>query len=321
MGPHNPPAVVLEDLRIDSARLRVRVPGSTSNLGPGFDCLGLALSIWLEVEVLGETHAPTRFETLEDEAQEWPRGADNLVLRGFQRAWRELGGGERSFALRARSAIPVGRGIGSSGAAIAAGLLLGGALAPRTVGREQLLTWALDIEGHPDNVTVALVGGCSISVPRDGGPPIRVAITPHPSLGFALAWPRTRLETPVARGVLPAQVPFADAVENARRLALLRAGLERGDPELLALGGEDRLHVPYRLPLIAGAREALDSARECGAWLATISGAGSGLIALGERSRMRSIAEAMCRELTLKQREASAQLVEPVFEPPRPEPA
>src|SRR6185369_11065728 len=124
-------------------------------------------------------------------------------------------------------------------------------------------------------------GGCTLSVPLPNGRVKVVRQKLHPDLGFALAWPSKGLATPAARKALPANVPFGDAVENPRRLALLLEGLRTADPELLALGVEDRLHVPYRLPLIAGAKEALEAARASGAWLATISGSGSGLFAIG----------------------------------------
>src|SRR5205085_286756 len=119
-----------------------------------------------------------------------------------------------------------------------------------------------------------------------------------------------------ARGVLPRTVPFADAVENPRRLALLLEGLRRADPELLALGGEDRLHVRHRLPLIPGGAEALAAARESGAWLATISGSGSALVALGPRARREAIAEALRVELARADGEAHARVVEPVHGTP-----
>lgn len=275
----------------------VRVACSTSNLGPGFDMLGLALSLQLSVRARPAAGAAHEFARTGGEARAWPRGGDDLLVRAFERAWRELGGGARRFAFEVDSQIPVGRGLGSSGAAIAAGLLLAAALAPRATTREQLLGWGLELEGHPDNVTAALLGGCTIGVPRGSGPPVVVRVRVHPALGFALAWPAARLETRFARSLLPKSVPLADAVENARSLALLIAGLESGDPELLYLGGRDRLHVPFRLPHIEGGAAALEAARAAGAWLATISGSGSALFAIQARERSEAVARAMAEPL------------------------
>ncbi len=299
---------------------RVRIACSTSNLGPGFDLAGLALDLFLDAraERIERGGAP-RFEwgELSGRAAGWPRERDKLAL-AFERAWRELGEPDARFRVHAHSEIPVGRGLGSSGAATAAGLLLAAVLAPRPISREALLGFGLELEGHPDNITPALFGGLTFSVPREFGPPVFVHGRISPALGFATAWPASEFETRVARGLLPKSVPFADAVENPRRLALLIAGLERGDPELLALGGEDRLHVPYRLDAIPGAREGLAAAREAGAWLATISGAGSALFAIGARERASSIADAMRAALVATTGDGEARALEVVGEAPRP---
>ncbi len=287
------PTAMLEQLSFPIDRpLAVSVAASTSNLGPGFDLAGLALDLRLEVRVRRD-RGELALGELTGEAASWPRDRSNKLLAAFEHAQKELGGDARGFRFEVRSAIPVGRGLGSSGAARAAGLLLGAALAPRSTSRRQLLAWGLELEGHPDNITAALFGGCTLCVPRSFGPPIFVHAKLHESLGFAIAWPNSPFETERARSLLPSHVPFADAVENPRRLALLIAGLERGDPELLALGGEDRLHVPHRIDHIRGGRAVLDAAREAGAWLATISGAGSAMFAIGHRERASSIAAAM----------------------------
>jgi homoserine kinase len=118
----------------------------------------------------------------------------------------------------------------------------------------------VELEGHPDNVVASLRGGATLAVPQEGAPPLVLDLDVHPTLGWAVAWPRAPLPTPLARRALPAEVPFADAVENPRRLALLLRGLATGDPELVAAGVQDRLHERYRLPLVPGAAEALAAA-------------------------------------------------------------
>lgn len=292
----------------------VRVPGSTSNLGPGFDFLGLALSLYLEVEVLGPSAgAAPEWAEREGEAAGWPATGE-LVVRALEHAAKALGG-PSGVRLRARSEIPLGRGLGSSGAAVAAGLLLGAELAGGAA-LGTLVDWGTALEGHPDNATASLVGGCTLGVPVAGRVHV-VRQEVHREIGVCVAWPATPLATERARAALPPSVPFADAVENPRRLALLLEGLRRADPELLALGGEDRLHARFRVPLVPGAAEALAAARGLGAWLATISGAGSGLVALGPRGAVGAIAEAMRAELERADGPAVGRVVEPVREPPR----
>jgi homoserine kinase len=300
--------------------LAVRVPASTSNLGPGFDCLGLALSLWLEVRVRGPIGGPR--STIERRGSLVEVDEPDLVLVAFERAARETGGVVAgALAFEADSEIPVGRGFGSSGAAIAAGLLLANALAARPLAARELLRLGIELEGHPDNVTASLLGGCTLCHPSPSGLGPAVLRPPvHPSLGFALAWPAFALATERARSALPPSYPLADARENARRLPFLLAGLASGDLELLAIGIEDRLHVAHRLPLIPGAERALDAAREAGAFAATISGAGSGLVALGPRERIEPVARAMEHALGGAHGPGASRVVEPVHGEPRVEP-
>lgn len=290
----------------------VRVPASTSNLGPGFDFLGLALSIHLEAALVDDARGyEHEFRSRGGTTESWPAATENVFLRAFDLACERLGVPARARAFSVRSEIPIARGYGSSGAAVAAGLKLAAALARAPADLDDLLAWGLEIEGHPDNSSAALIGGCTLSVPLPNGRVKVVRQELHSDLGFALAWPSKGLATPAARKALPSTVPFRDAVENPRRLALLLEGLRTADPELLALGSEDRLHVPYRLPLIPGAREALEAARRNGAWLATISGSGSGLFAIGPRARRQAIVDAMVAALRERDPEAEGRIAEP----------
>jgi len=302
--------------------LRLRVPGSTSNLGPGFDLLGLTVSLFLDVRLTSVDPGANEHELVRRDPgtnEHEPAPEHELLVRAFDHAADELGV-EGCYHFDMSCGIPVGRGFGSSGAAVAAGLLLARALCdhPQEVARDQLLGWGIELEGHPDNVTASLFGGCTLCHPDpDGGAPAHISNAIAPSIGFALAWPTTPLSTAQARDALPRTVDFSDAVENPRRLALLLEGLRTGDARLLALGGEDRLHVAHRLPLIPGATQALAAARSAGAWLATISGAGSGLVALGERGRIGEIAEAMALALRAQTGAGEARVVDPVVEAPR----
>ncbi len=271
------------------------VPASTSNLGPGFDFLGLAVSLFLRVRVQGEAEDGTnRIERRGGTASTWPADprADKL-LRAFARGCASFGVEKRALRFDVDSEIPLARGLGSSGAAIAAGLLCAAALAQRDVSVDEMCALGTEMEGHPDNVCAALVGGCTLSVPLGDGR-VRVVRQPlHASLGYAVAWPDTTTATSVARAALPKDVPLADAVENPRRLALLLEGLRTGDPELLKLGVEDRLHVRWRLPLVRNGAAGIAAAYAAGAWLATISGSGSALFAIGPHAGMERAARAM----------------------------
>lgn len=280
--------------------LHLDVPASTSNLGPGFDFLGLTLGLWLRVRaVRALERAPGAHRLRWAEGGE-DRGEDDLVLRAIRAGEARRGTGRPAMDIELSSEIPVGRGFGSSGAAVAAGLLLEAAAAgdhDALESRERtLLPDALGLEGHPDNAAASLLGGCTLGVPHESG--LAVVRQPvHPALGFAVAWPESPLYTEEARRVLPAEVPFADAVENPRRLALLLEGLRTGDPTLLALGSADRLHERFRRALIPGSDRACADAIEAGAATACLSGAGSGLVALGPVERMTAVAEALARPL------------------------
>lgn len=308
---------MFEGLTVPEGRtVRVRVPASTSNLGPGFDVLGLALDLKLEVAVSPRAEGHL-VEVSGPSESEWPARED-LLVAAFDRVLKAFGGIGSGRRFEVRSEIPIGRGIGSSGAAVAAGLMLGAALAPREVARRDLMSLGLALEGHPDNVAPALFGGCVIAVPRIGSSPRIVQLEVHEELAFCLAWPASQLSTRVARELLPEKVPFADAVANPRYLALLIEGLRSGDPELIALGSEDRLHVRHRLPHVPGGAAALDAARESGAYCATISGSGSALFAIGSAGDASAIAGAMESELRRADGQAWSRVVRRVVEAPMP---
>lgn len=292
---------------------RVRVPASTSNLGSGFDCLGLALDRYLtaEYEPAGGALRVERSGTL----TALRCGVNNdLLVRAFRARLARFGKGCPGGVIRMDSEIPVSRGLGSSGAAVVAGVALADAVLGRVAepagvlgggwlepaegsaagsSADEWLEEALVFEGHPDNVAPCIYGGL-IGVAREEGFPARVMRLPlSAELGFAYAAPPTFVSTGAARSILPAKVDFGVAVRGIGRLTALLRGLESGDPELLRVGFMDELHVPYRLELIPGAEQVFAAALEAGAAAITISGSGSGLIAVAEAAKTGEVAEAM----------------------------
>jgi homoserine kinase len=236
--------------------VRVQVPGSTANLGPGFDVLAAALGLLLTIEV--EETGTFRFLT----DLHLRRDRENLIVRAFERLLPA-----DSFEFRVSSTIPLSGGMGSSAAGVVAGLLAadhlsGGAAA-------DVLSLATEIEGHPDNVAASLLGGLVIC----DGPKVRRIEMP-PELEGVLLIPHRPVRTSAARDALPEVVPLADAVHNLAQIAKLTAGLTTSDWGLIAAGLGDSLHQPYRAHLYPRSAEVIAKAADHGALGATISGAG-----------------------------------------------
>jgi homoserine kinase len=254
------------------SRVQIRVPASTSNLGPGFDCLGLALQLFNTVTI-------SRFM----EAK-FPHGMiAETASAFFQRA---AGGKIAPFGFEAKveGAIPISRGLGSS-VTVRLGVLMGLAELVKDsfpVTREQILALLIELEGHPDNAVPSFFGGFAVCAHAtddgaDGFAYTRVAVKPE--LSFVTLIPDLRLSTEVSRGLLPKEVPFRHAVENAQRTARIAAAFCTGDYASLRGMFIDHLHQPFREALIPGFTAILDAARDTGALGSFLSGAGSSLMA------------------------------------------
>ena len=263
--------------------MRVRVPGSTSNLGAGFDTIGLAVSRYLIAEYLPAD------QPLVIERRGTLAALDGMPeeLDLFAQAMRSIAP-SLNGTLILDSQIPVGRGLGSSAAAVVGGLQLGAAVAGSPLDADAVLRAARRWESHLDNVAPCLLGGL-VAVTDSHAFPLQLA----PSIAFAYAAPGIPLSTSKARAALPGSVPHAEAAHALGHLAALIRGLETGDVELLQLGFTDRLHVPYRLPLIPGGAEVREAGLGAGAWGVTVSGAGSGLLAVTPPEKSASVADAM----------------------------
>ena len=274
--------------------IEVLAPATTANLGPGFDCLGMALDLWNRLEVLpagGPPEGNARVEISGEGAHELATDASNLTFRSMQFLFDEAGIAMPPLRLRCHNAIPLSRGMGSSAAAIAGGLAAANALCANPYSGNELLEMAATIEGHPDNVAAAVLGGLQLVV--SDGPQLYTAPIPVPEdVQAVLLIPESRIATADARAVLPVQVSMADAVFNMGRVALLVAGMALDRPQYLDVATQDRLHQPYRQPLFPAIKVIFAAARDAGALGVFLSGSGSTVLAL-TRGREMTVAYEM----------------------------
>ena len=256
-------------------RIKVCPPASVANLGSGFDTMGIALALFNTVEM-------EEWDTIEVSCTDGSRpveGEKNLIWRTVREVYRRCGRTLPGLRLVQASPIPQARGLGSSSACIAAGVVGGNRLLGCPLSAQQQLDLATELEGHPDNVVPAMLGGFVTSAVEDG----RVYAVKKPvsdGLRFCAFVPDFELLTEKARAALPAQIPHRDAVYNVSRAALMAAAFCEGRPELLRVGAQDRLHQPYRLPLIPGAEQVIGIAAAQGALAGFISGAGPTIMAV-----------------------------------------
>jgi homoserine kinase len=258
-------------------RVHVSVPATSANLGPGFDALGLALTLHNEV-VLSESEG-VRVAIEGEGAAGLPRTADNVVARGVKLAYEAAGRPFRGCALECTNRVPAARGLGSSAAAWVGGLVAGNALLGSPLTNDALLALAARAEGHPDNAAAAIFGGLTVSC-VSGSTVTAVSLPVPVGLRWVALIPEVTNATAEARAVLPASVPHGDAVFNVQRVALLLAGLWAGRPAALGVALEDRLHQPYRLKLFPWMPDVVRAARAAGALGCVLSGAGPSLLAV-----------------------------------------
>lgn len=261
--------------------IHIKVPATTANMGPGFDCIGMALKLYnnLWVEESNETLV---VENRRNDVN-IPLGRSNLIYRSMISFYKELGIKKRlpGIKLIQDDAIPITRGLGSSAACIVSGLLAANEISGTNLKREQLCELAAKIEGHPDNSTPAIVGGVVIGAMENGKLEyVRLAPEKFMELRFAVMIPDFPLSTKKAREVLPGSVSMADAVFNISRAALMTAALFNGDFSKLSVAMDDRLHQPYRMDMVPGMEQIFVSARKCGAKGVFLSGAGPTIIAV-----------------------------------------
>ena len=260
--------------------VKVRVPGTSANCGPGFDCLGVACTIYNELELTLLEEERLDIEITGDGAENIPVDERNIVWRSIQKLLERAGKAQeyKGAVIRMNNGVPLSRGLGSSATAIVGGLKAANECLGNPFTNRDLLQMATEIEGHPDNVAPAIFGGFTISIVRNGKPEC-FSLMPKLPVKLVVTVPDFFLPTKAARAVLPAEVPMKDAVFNIGRAAMLTAALCKGNKSFLRSVFDDALHQPYRAKLIPGMYDVFKAARAAGALGASMSGDGPCLIA------------------------------------------
>ena len=254
----------------------IKVPATSANMGPGFDCLGIALDIWNTIEVdVGQSG----FEILGEGADDLPRDDSNLVHRSISLALNAAGESVPKLRITCRNDIPLARGLGSSSAAAVGGLMAGNVLCGEPLPHGRLLELAAEIEGHPDNAAAALGGGCQIVV-REDSELVSASVPVPDGLQAVVYIPETPMPTEQARQVLPTHIDLADAVYNIGRAAMLVSAFSTGELKRLTVATGDRLHQPARQTIFPAMKNIIRAAIDAGALGVFLSGAGSSVLAL-----------------------------------------
>ncbi len=260
-----------------SKLIEVRVPASTSNLGPGFDTVGLAVQLYNtfifkpsdDLLITIEGHGAEEIET----------GPDNRTYRSFAAVFDSFGADVSPVHIHHHNDIPLARGLGGSATAVLAGVMAAYAFLGEKPSMDEILAQSTKIENHPDNLTPSLVGGLTVSIMKPGRI-VYLKVPVSPQLVSVVYIPDVPMLTGQARQVLPKQVPLNDVVFNLQALAMFVAAMATGSLDKLAMAMEDRLHQPYRVSLLPGMKSLFKAALDAGACGVALSGAGSGIFAL-----------------------------------------
>jgi len=260
-------------------KVALRIPATTANCGPGFDTFGIACTLYNDItcDRLPDNE-PSRVEITGEGAGRLPTDRENIALQAFERLCAAANQPVPSVRMHWHNRIPLSSGLGSSATAIVGGLAAANALLGSPFSKQELLQQATEIEGHPDNVAPAIFGGITVSIAGEQGART-IQLPCPPELRLVVAMPELELPTHLSRQVLPSSVPLADAIFNVSRAAFWTAAFCAGDMAALGEALDDRLHQPYRQPLIPGMAAVLQAAKEAGAIGATLSGAGPCMMA------------------------------------------
>ena len=274
----------------------VTVPATTANLGPGFDCLGAALSLHNQFKFTKldkSASIPVEIIVRGKEADKVSTNTSNLVYQSFLQLYQHLKKQPPAIQIEISMQVPLARGLGSSATAIVGGLIGANEIAGKALELNQLRDLAIIIEGHPDNVVPAMLGNCQLSIKNKQGDWSVCQLPWHKELISVVAIPDFELSTEEARKVIPPQISYADAIFNISRLGLLIRGFETAREDWLKVGMDDKLHQPYRKSLIHGYEPVKSAALRAGAYGTVISGAGPTLLSLTNSERAGSVVSAM----------------------------
>lgn len=291
--------------------IKIRVPATTANLGPGFDCLGLALKLYLNLEI-EEIEKGLVIEYQGEGAEKFSVKKDTLIGKSAELVLKKIGRdkSKKGLRIKAFNQIPITRGLGSSASAIIGGIAGAAKLYNIDLTNQEMLELALSLEGHMDNIVPALIGGLTLAY-KTGQKEIRWARIETPlDLRIVVAIPEFALNTKEMRKVLPQKVAFPEAIFNLSRAALLVNALQNSDWEVLAEAMEDRLHQPYRAPFIPGIEDMFSQIKKMGLAGIALSGSGPSVVSLTKKGREETISKIMkdaflnagitCRTLVLE---------------------
>ena len=275
-------------------KVSVKVPATSANIGPGFDCLGLALPIYntitIEETVLPGTGIEINMMTEDEEAidemifDDIPRDENNIVYKAVEMLYNSIGQEPSELKINIQSQIPITRGLGSSAAVIVGGLIAANKLLGSPADETALLSIATEVEGHPDNVAPAILGGFVLASQEDDGSIVYRKLNWPNEWDITVCIPDFELSTNIARSVLPENVPMQDAIFNAKHLAMLIDAVNTKDEKLMKTALHDKLHQPYREKLVPGMKEIMEAFKhEDGVLGCVLSGAGPALLIISHK--------------------------------------
>ncbi len=280
-------------------KVSVRVPATTANIGPGFDTLGMALPLYntvtIEETVLPGTGIEINVFSDSDSIDQLsldhvPTDENSIVYKAVELLYNSIGQSPSELKITIKSNIPVARGLGSSSSVIVGALIAANELLGRPADEVALLTIASEIEGHPDNITPAIVGGLVISSQEDDGSVIYRKLNWPADWKITVCVPDFELSTGIARSVLPKEVPMRDAIFNAQRMAMFVEAVNSKDAELMKLALHDKLHQPYRMKLVPGLDSIMNELKHFDNVLGVVlSGAGSSILVISEKNDLDKI--------------------------------
>lgn len=311
-------------------KISVKVPATTANFGSGFDCFGMALPIYnvisieetvlpgtgIEINIISETDDDDEFAI-----EHIPKDENNIIYKAVEMLYNSIGQSPTELKINIKSQIPIAKGLGSSASIIVGGLLAANELLGRPADEAALLSIATEVEGHPDNVTPAIVGGLVLTSQEDDGSIVYRKLPWPEEWHLTLCIPDYELATDISRSVLPKEVLLSDATFNTRRTAMFIEALYTKDAELMKLALQDKLHQPYRTKLVPGLQDIMDNLKhEENVIGCVLSGAGPAILIVSQRNnldRIKSIVNQTWADLnvktdirTLKVEEMGAQILE-----------